>query len=1146
MPADTTGRARRGHTYVIDRSYRVVFMDRLARRVFPEGRIGALCYECFRGASEPCRDCPWQPDSESSVNQTVVFSQRLDQWYEITCLELEWLDSGSCVLFSGRPADGKSRSLFATLSEPSSYDELLEINITENACKVLYAEPEKYVRPKMEGRLDVMFAEAADCMIHPEDRDRFVAFWDFDTLLERIDRAGGALRGEFRKRLCADGWGWVAQTIVSVKRGDGGETVVMCFVADIDEIVRVREAYDKNEEIRQLKERDRLTGLYNASTFYAKCGERVAGSPSTAFEIAYLDIEHFKLYNEWYGSEAGDAMLKTIAESIASLVRAHDGIAGYLGGDDFVMLLPQGSVSEAGIETLLQRQPLEAEDALGFQPVIGMCSLEAGGGSAITACDHAMLAMNSAKGNFAKRIARYEASMSEEMEDETKTLMEVRQALKNREFVLHWQPQCSTRTGRIVGLEALVRWQHPERGLVLPGAFIPVLEHAGFIANLDLYVWEEACRSIRSWVDRGGEAVPVSVNISRADLYAIDVVEALENLVERFGIERHLLELEITESAYAEDKRMAEAVNRLKELGFTILMDDFGSGYSSLNMLRDINVDVIKIDMDFLNREGNLQRGESILEAIVSMARLMDLRIIAEGAETEEQVEFLRSIGCDYAQGYYFYRPMSTEALEELLRDDALVDRRGVLSPVIESIDMDALIHEDDMGRTIVDNLIGGMAIYAVSDNRFELMQVNNEYYRVTGCNPVDLRERQRDIWKQVHSDDLDAVLSAFDEAERYPVTGAECTVRRYRLNGEIMWLKMRVYFLRRQEGRRLYYAAVEDATEQRQRELLALGSVTSDARVFEMLQTKAAHHWCVNLSQCRFLDARERELFADELGLRFDDWSAYEAADAIRAALRPVEDFRDAVDAFLDRDGMLAGFGSGTVTQSLEYLREGVGASPERRWTELCYHLLQLEEGGSAYAYLYLIDIDERKRRELRLADRAERDALTGLLNRHAASARIPDAFARTIGDGNTGAFVVIDLDDFKSVNDRYGHLYGDRVLSGIGQRLRSAFRKHDLIGRWGGDEFIVYCDDISNEDIARRVRSLCEEGWEADAGSNSAAIKLTVSAGIAMVPEHGTRFTSVYERADAALYQAKSKGRAQFRVYEAGMQPHIASTEK
>ena len=193
-------------------------------------------------------------------------------------------------------------------------------------------------------------------------------------------------------------------------------------------------------------------------------------------------------------------------------------MAGYLGGDDFTLVLPCGVIAEDSIDGQLKLPPFDSEDTIGFRPAIGVCPIEEAGGSVSTACDYAMLAMASVKNAYAKRVAWYEDSMSEKLENEAKLLLEVKQALKNREFVPYWQPQCSTRTGRIVGLEALVRWQHPERGIVMPGAFIPVLERNGFIASLDLYVWDEVCRNLRSWIDRGNRPIPVSVNISRADL----------------------------------------------------------------------------------------------------------------------------------------------------------------------------------------------------------------------------------------------------------------------------------------------------------------------------------------------------------------------------------------------------------------------------------------------------------------------------------------------------------------------------------------------------------------------------------------------------------------------------------------------------
>ncbi len=258
-------------------------MDQAAHRAFPRGQVGSICYESFRGASEPCDRLPLARARTTRGRHPDRHLQRAArQWYEITCLEVDWFDRGPCVLFSGRPVDDRSRSLFSTLREPSSYDELFEINVTDDTYRVLYHEPGKYAMPPLSGELDAMFDDVSGNMISPEDRERFERFWDFDTLLERIEEADGALRDEFRKLRCDGSWGWVAQTVVPVKRGEGGETVVMCFIADIDAEVRDRDEHVETAQIRQLRERDRLTGIYNAATFYEKADTLVEAHPDRA------------------------------------------------------------------------------------------------------------------------------------------------------------------------------------------------------------------------------------------------------------------------------------------------------------------------------------------------------------------------------------------------------------------------------------------------------------------------------------------------------------------------------------------------------------------------------------------------------------------------------------------------------------------------------------------------------------------------------------------------------------------------------------------------------------------------------------------------------------------------------------------------
>jgi len=210
--------------------------------------------------------------------------------------------------------------------------------------------------------------------------------------------------------------------------------------------------------------------------------------------------------------------------------------------------------------------------------------------------DRAAIALNSVKGNYAKRIGWYDPGMKQKMENDQILLSEIQSALEKREFIFYVQPQCNMLTGKIIGLESLVRWRHPLRGLISPGEFIPLLEQNGFITYLDIYIWEMVCRQLNSWAKAGKKLIPISINMSRMDIYAIDVVEKFKELVDRYEIDPRYLEIEITESAYAEDDdKMQRVLEDLRRAGFPVFMDDFGSGYSSLNMLKDVNVDVIML-----------------------------------------------------------------------------------------------------------------------------------------------------------------------------------------------------------------------------------------------------------------------------------------------------------------------------------------------------------------------------------------------------------------------------------------------------------------------------------------------------------------------------------------------------------------------
>lgn len=564
-----------------------------------------------------------------------------------------------------------------------------------------------------------------------------------------------------------------------------------------------------------------LTGLYKKSRFFQAAEEFLKKTPAECYCLVAIDVEHFKLFNEWYGKKAGDAFLLNIANCLREIQKESGGVTGYMGEDDFCILLPCGYAHLEHLKNRILGYIRQYKGNAGFLPAFGVYEFTDRSVPVSMMYDRAVIAISFVKGNYADRMCRFDALMMQEMEENHVMLSEVQRGLENGEFTFYLQPKCNMATGRIVGVESLVRWLHPNRGLVTPGEFVPLLERSGFIAKLDMYIWNQVCRYLRKWLDEGKELLPVSVNVSRVDIYTLDVVEYFKNLVRRYSIPLHLLEIEITESAYAEEYQKITAVaEQLRSTGFTVLMDDFGSGYSSLNMLKDINVDVLKIDMKFLDmNEQSADKGLGILEAIIRMAALMGLRIIAEGVETEEQVRFLVEMGCLYGQGYYFYQPLSIERYENLLEKQENFDYRGIRAREIKNLSIKDLMNTDIFSETMMHNILGGIGFYKVSGSNVELLKVNEYYYKVTGSNPIDLEEQRSYIQKGVHEDDQEEFLDIFKRADHNRLNGGCGQIRRICDNGSVIWVQLHAFFLKAQEDGRLYYGAVTDVTEQRRRE---------------------------------------------------------------------------------------------------------------------------------------------------------------------------------------------------------------------------------------------------------------------------------------------------------------------------------------
>ena len=565
-------------------------------------------------------------------------------------------------------------------------------------------------------------------------------------------------------------------------------------------------------------EKNKLTGLFARNPFFTQTETflRVNETAAGKYCLVAIDIEHFKLFNEWYGQVAGDKLLREIGAHLNKMRQEFGGIAGYMGGDDFVIVLPNDEKVLENLKCRITGFVRAYGGHTGFLPAFGFYVIDDISLSASQMYDRAILAQETVKGNYAVRCAYYSSDMKTRLENNHVLLAEVQAGLERDEFIYYLQPKCNLNTGKIVGLESLVRWKHPEKGIVAPGYFIPVMESNGLITELDMKVWEQVCQTLQDWIKSGHKVIPISVNVSSVDIYAIDVVEHFKNLVRKYGLPPEYVELEITESAYVEEYKVITGVaEALRNAGFTVLMDDFGSGYSSLNMLKDVNVDVLKIDMKFLKMDENtMDKGMGILEAVTRMANIMGLRMIAEGVETEDQINYLLNMGCIYGQGYFFYKPLPVEEIKILLNDENNVDYRGIQARKIEHIRFKDLFQSELASDSILNNILGPIAIYDVYCDNVELLQVNDKYCLLVGQDPVDLAETVQ-VMEAIHPDDRKKMQNIFQRSFQRLAEGAEGTVRRRREDGQYIWINIKAFFLREQDGHKMFYGAVRDVSEE-------------------------------------------------------------------------------------------------------------------------------------------------------------------------------------------------------------------------------------------------------------------------------------------------------------------------------------------
>lgn len=420
---------------------------------------------------------------------------------------------------------------------------------------------------------------------------------------------------------------------------------------------------------------DPLTGLPNRILLHDRIQQAISSSlrHNRYFAIIFFDLDRFKLVNDSYSHQFGDELLCAVAKRLSSLVREEDTLAR-LGGDEFVMLIPELAQSDASLTVahkilMLFTQPFEIlGNEINTSASIGISIYPTDGKNANTLLKHADLAMYMAKEQGGNQLKFYINQLNHQSLKRLKQENELRRAISNQEFFLLYQPQFDMEQNHLLALEALIRWQHPEKGTVLPLDFIPVAEDSGLIVPIGEWVIREVCRQIVEWRERGLPYIRVAVNVATQQLKQLNFAETVDAILKEYQIPAEYLEIEITENVIITHSEVQRMIHQLNKIGVKIVLDDFGTGNSSLNYLKQIHIDRLKIDQSFVQNISKSRSDEVIIEAIIAMARSLNFRVLAEGVESENQMNFLKDQECDEIQGYLLSRPLRADTMEKLLK----------------------------------------------------------------------------------------------------------------------------------------------------------------------------------------------------------------------------------------------------------------------------------------------------------------------------------------------------------------------------------------------------------------------------------------------------------------------------------------------
>lgn len=651
--------------------FRIVYANPKAKLIFGEQVVLSTCYEGVEEKHTPCVDCPFLNLKKGEEYITERYLKSFDRRVQIKANNLTWEDGSEVVLCTVMDSDEllliRMQQSIET-QEPHTErlrlsGELYQTVVDQLRTIVFESNYEKntsYTSPLFHEKFGIK--EITDINFLKDDKTRALVFTeDTETykmlFLNRDDN--------FREVTCRlkeiDGKvAWYRICIQFIRNKAGELLRAIGTLKDVDEVTK------SYETLKYRSEFDILTNIPNVNRFYVDAGSLMLDNEDKKYAIISFDIDKFKLINDLFGMQTGDKALRHVAHVLKTRLPG-DGLCCRVHSDVFFVCISYQKKGEIiKLIEKIRKGIFHNEFAFDINTAFGIYIVTDVTIPINLMCDRATLARRTVKGSAMNFCAFYDEQYRTEIIKTTEIEQDMNHAISDKQFLMYLQPKYKLLTGEICGAEVLARWQHPIKGLIQPNDFIPLFERNGFILKLDEYMWEEACKTLANWRDEGKEPVPLAVNISRYHIKNNDLVRVWKHLIKKYNIPTSYVTLEITETFFYDSEDLYQVLTKLQEMGFQLDVDDFGAGYSSLNMIRQIPVDTIKIDKDFLDKKLSTDKGKIVISHTIAMAKDLKLGVIAEGVETKEHVDFLKSSACDVAQGFFFAKPMPLADFNQL------------------------------------------------------------------------------------------------------------------------------------------------------------------------------------------------------------------------------------------------------------------------------------------------------------------------------------------------------------------------------------------------------------------------------------------------------------------------------------------------